>query len=279
VPYKLYLSESTAATDESVAGILSTFAGAWLSVHAEDPGVLRMCADAPTHESRRPPAAEVEAVKRLLRCLRENPCLHLHICHISVGETATLIAEAKRAGLPVSCEVCAHHLLFDVDTFPTAYASYANVNPPLRTADDREVLYDALKRGAIDALATDHAPHLPSEKERGASGYPGLDIYGPLTTLLLRDLPLDVVLSVTSGFAAQLWRRFAGETFGAIAPGAVGSLTVLGPEPWQGVRRESFTTKCGWSPYVGYVFPGAVQATIVRGRIAYLRPTWPGTAT
>ncbi len=275
VPYKIYLDESTGGTDEAMRRLCAAFRGRWLSVHAEDPGILTECAGAPTHEERRPPAAEVEAVGRLIRCLSEDPGLHIHICHVSLGQAADLIAGAKAEGLPISSEVCCHHLLFDGENFPAGLSEFRNVNPPLRTAGDRAALLDALSRGVIDTLATDHAPHLPEEKRAGASGFPGLDIYGPFVTQLARDLPLSRVVAVTAGFAGRFWNRFTGETFGTITPGAVGSITVLGPLPWKGIRKDSFSTRCGWSPYVGQVFPGTVHATIVRGQLAYREGTLP----
>jgi dihydroorotase len=270
VPYKLYLSEKAGATDDGLAHLFETFSGTWLAVHAEDPAILKQCADRATHEERRPPEAEITAVRRLIECLRAHPRLHLHVCHVSTAPAVDLIAEAKEAGLPVSCEVCCHHLLFDRDSFPRNLGDFAAVNPPLRSAKDRLALFEALARGVIDALATDHAPHLPEEKRAGAAGYPGLDAYGAFVTQLVRDLPLARVVSVTAEFPARFWKRFTGETRGSIERGAIGSLSVIGPLTWPGIRKLAFSTKCGWSPYVGHVFPGTVYATIVRGMVAYL---------
>ena len=271
IPYKLYLDTVDSATPERIEAIFQRFAGHWMSVHAEDPDILKACAGAATHGARRPPEAEIRAVTNLLAALERAPCLHLHLCHLSVGACLPLVRAARNRGLPVSSEVCVHHLLFDERNFPAHLAAFSCVNPPLRTAADRKSLAAALADGTIDALATDHAPHLPAEKREGASGYPGLDVFGPLVTTLLDALEPARIAALTSGFAAAFWKRFAGETFGRIAPGAVGSLTVLGPTPWPGVRIAAPTSKCGWSPYVNMTFPGTVTATIVRGRTAYRR--------
>lgn len=270
IPYKLFLSDRSACSEAELATLFRAFAGNWLSVHAEDPAVLAERRNAATHEERRPREAEISAVAKLLAALRAQPCLHLHICHVSTRECVPMLRAAKREGLPVSAETCLHHLLFDADDFPPALRAYRNVNPPLRTRADREALFEALRDGVIDALATDHAPHTPAEKERGASGFPGLDTYGAFATGLLESLAPARFIEATSGFAAAFVRRFTGETFGAIAPGAVGSLVVLAPRAG-GVRKESFTTKCGWSPYVGCTFPGEVRAVVVRGVPAYRR--------
>ncbi|HAK97625.1 MAG TPA: amidohydrolase [Planctomycetes bacterium] len=270
IPYKLFLSERPACSEAELAELFRAFAGTWLAVHAEDPAVLAERRGAATHEERRPREAEIAAVAKLLAALRAEPRLHLHICHVSAGECVPMLRAAKREGLPVSAEACLHHLVFDAETFPPALRAYRNVNPPLRTKADREALLEALREGVIDALATDHAPHTPAEKERGASGFPGLDAYGAFAAGLLGPLAPARFLDATSGFAAGFMRRFTGETFGAIAPGAVGSLVVLAPRP-SGVRKQSFTTKCGWSPYAGCTFPGEVRTTIVRGVPAYRR--------
>ena len=270
IPYKLYLSERHAGSETELADLFRAFAGAWLAVHAEDPAVLAERRGAATHEERRPREAEIAATAKLLAALRARPCLHLHFCHVSAAECVPLLRAAKAEGLPVSAETCLHHLLFDVETFPPTLRAYRNVNPPLRTAADREALLEGLRASVIDALATDHAPHTPAEKERGAPGFPGLDAYGAFAAGLIERLTPARFLEATSGFAAGFMRRFTGETFGAVAPGAVGSLTVLALRPG-GVRKAPFPTKCGWSPYAGRVFPGEVEAVIVRGVPAFRR--------
>ncbi len=269
VPYKFFFSGFQDATVETAGALFRKFAGCWLSVHAEDPAVLALNRDKDTHEERRPPEAEIQAVRTLLAALEEAPVLHLHICHVSTAEAAELIHKAKQNRLPVSCEVCCHHILFDKDNFPEKLKAYRNVNPPLRSANDRERLAKALDLGVIDALATDHAPHLPEEKEKGASGFPGLDVYGAFATILAKTVPMSRLAAITSGFAAGFFERFSKDRYGAIAPGMTGSLTVLGPSDWSGVRKQTFSTKCGWSPYLGYTFPGEVKATIVRGAVGF----------
>ncbi len=268
IPYKLFMSERAASFADELGELFRAFSGQWLSVHAEDPAVLEACRRAATHEQRRPREAEIKAIETLLSALRANPCLHLHICHVSTTEGVRLLEEATRAGLPVSAEVCLHHLFFDVDSFPPAFVRCRNVNPPLRSRADRDALIEALRGGAIAALATDHAPHTLEEKLRGASGFPGLDTYGAFAAGLLDALSPARFIEATAGFAAGFMRRFTGDTFGVIAPGAVGSLAVLRLDP-DGMRKQAFTTKCGWSPYVGCTFPGEVAATIVRGVLAY----------
>ncbi len=87
-----------------------------------------------------------------------------HATHISTAQSAACVAEAKKRGLPVTCDVTPHHLFLD-DSILSTYDSDYKVNPPLRTKQDNEALIEALKDGTIDAIASDHAPHAIHEKE------------------------------------------------------------------------------------------------------------------
>ena len=87
-----------------------------------------------------------------------------HVAHASTARTVALVREAKSRGLPVTCEVTPHHLAL-TDEACSHYDTRTKVMPPLRTAADQEALLEALADGTIDAIATDHAPHSPVEKE------------------------------------------------------------------------------------------------------------------
>ena len=106
-----------------------------------------------------------------------------HVAHISSADSVRLVREAKRRGLPVTCEVTPHHLTL-TDEACAGYDTATKCNPPLRTAADVAALREALADGTIDAIATDHAPHSPVEKdvefERAAFGMIGLETALPL---------------------------------------------------------------------------------------------------
>ena len=147
------------------------------------------------------------------------------------------------------------------------------MNPPLRSREDRLAMIAALKSGEIDYLATDHAPHTLEEKAQGVSGVPHLDTYAAFTTWLLRDhgfTPQDIarVCAANPGaFVREFLPPECGRGFGRIAEGYMGSLTILDPNAPGTIRREEMRTKCAWSPFEGITFPGSVRATIVRGRV------------
>ena len=112
-----------------------------------------------------------------------------HVAHMSGAESVRLVREAKRRGLPVTCEVTPHHLTLTDEACAT-YDTFCKCNPPLRTAADVEALREALADGTIDAIATDHAPHSPVEKdvefEHAAFGMIGLETALPLCLDLVR---------------------------------------------------------------------------------------------
>ena len=129
-------------------------------------------------------------------------------------------------------------------------------------------MLEALRDGTADYLATDHAPHTIAEKERGVSGQPHLDTYGPFVTWLLveKGFTPERVAAVCSANPGAFVSAFRAEKFGRLAPGYVGSLTVLDLRKSTAVRREDLRTRCGWSPFEGVTFPGSVAAVFVRGR-------------
>ncbi len=112
-----------------------------------------------------PNAAEDAGTAREIALLMNAPKgAHLHICHVSTLGSAALIADAKAKGLSVTAETCPHYFIFDEDKLETRDADY-RMNPPLRSAKDREAIEQALLNGTIDVIATDHAPHTPTEKQ------------------------------------------------------------------------------------------------------------------
>ncbi len=109
-------------------------------------------------------AENIETVRNLH--LSEYYGTRLHMCHVSTKEAVATIGDAKRRGVPVTCEVTPHHLWF-------ADTDY-RVNPPIRQAEDVEALVEAIRTGVVDAIATDHAPHSAEDKANGAAGAIGL---------------------------------------------------------------------------------------------------------
>jgi dihydroorotase len=272
VPYKAYMGHSVGqlffTTLEQLDESLAHYRGCNVSFHCEDPILLEASKLAPTHEQRRPPECEVSATRFALQMI-EKYDLTGKLCHYSVGEGLPLIRAARARGLRVTCEVTPHHLYFDQADITETNRGWMQMNPPLRTAADRLAMLAALRDGTLDYLATDHAPHSLEENERGISGQPHLDTYGPFVTWLIRE----------QGFSPEQVARFCCENpgsfvnpytaprkFGRIEPGYTASLTVLNLARPVTIRREDLKTKCGWSPFEGVTFPGSVEAVFVNGK-------------
>ena len=128
-------------------------------------------------------------------------------------------------------------------------------------------MLEALRDGTADYLATDHAPHTLAEKERGVSGQPHLDTYGPFVTWLLveQGFTPERIAAICSANPGAFVNPYHEEKCTAgLLPGYVGSLTVLDLRQPTTIRREDLRTRCGWSPFEGVTFPGSVAAVFVR---------------
>jgi dihydroorotase len=195
----------------------------------------------------------------------------LHIAHLSTAESLALVREAKRRGLAVTCEVTPHH--FTLTDEDVGYDSRFKVNPPIASREDREALLAGLADGAVDAIATDHAPHEPARKEvefdRAPFGMIGFETALPLAIDELFhsgriSLPRLVEL-FTTGPARVLGRTRR------LAPGEPADLTLFSLDhPWTFDANQT-ASRSRNSPFDGRRFRGAPMMTVVAGRIAFCR--------
>ncbi len=277
VPYKAFTCHSVNGLHfESYPQFEETiqrYRGEHVSIHCEDPAIIAAAEGEPLHELRRPPEAEASGI-RFAAAMAERYGLCVKICHLSNAAGLAEAAAAKRRGLPLTVEVAPHHLFFDATMLTAENRPWLQMNPPLRSPEDRTSLLEALRTGLIDYLATDHAPHTAAEKLRGISGVPHLDTYGAFATWLLDEgfAPQDIARACAynpARFVEPFLPVGLGRGFGRIEEGYAGSLTVLDPAIPTFVPPDGSTlkTKCGWSPFEGFEFPGSVAATIVRGRV------------
>jgi dihydroorotase len=220
-----------------------------------------------------PAAAESTMVARDLELVRLTGARY-HVAHVSAAESIRLVREAKRRGLPVTCEVTPHHLTL-TDEACADYDTFTKCNPPLRAAADIEALCEALADGTIDAIATDHAPHSSVEKdlefENAAFGMLGLETALPLCLDLVRRQLLE-----PSALVALLTARPAqvlGLPGGTLASGAPADVTVIDPEVAWSCDPTRFRSKSKNTPFRGRAFRGRAVLTLVGGRIAHQEET------
>lgn len=195
----------------------------------------------------------------------------LHILHMSTAEEAELLRQDKPAW--VTAEVTPQHLLLNTDAYEKI-GTLAQMNPPLRSPHDNEVLWQALLDGVIDFIATDHAPHTLEEKAKGypntPSGMPGVETSLPL--MLTQAMQgRCTVAQVAHWMSTAVAKAYQIPRKGAIASGYDADLVLVDLETYHPVLREELQTKCGWSPFEGWNLTGFPVMTIVGGQIAYER--------
>ena len=217
-------------------------------------------------------AAEANIVDRdvsLAQQIRES---RLHVAHLSTSDALKAVRRGKRAKARVTCEVTPHHFtLLDEDV--GEYNTNFKMNPPLRSAADREAILVALADGTVDAIATDHAPHATHEKqvefERAAFGITGLETALALAlTRLHREhkIPLTRIVEL---FSAGPARVFDLRSRGSLARGNFADVTIFDPKKrWTYEAAKSHSLSHN-SPFDGWQFAGKVVATIVGGKIVY----------
>jgi dihydroorotase len=216
------------------------------------------------------PAAAEEAMAARDIVLCRATGARLHLAHISSRGTVALVRAAKEEGLPVTAEVCPHHLML-TDEAVAGFDTSTKVNPPLRSRADVEALRAGLREGVIDAVATDHAPHSPVEKDveyqAAAFGLVGLETALPLVLKLVDEgeLPLERAVDALTRRPAEI----LGVPGGRVEEGLPADLTVVDPEVEFTVDKEAFFSKGRNTPFEGWKLRGRAAATLVGGRFVF----------
>jgi dihydroorotase len=171
----------------------------------------------------------------------------------------------------VTAEVTPQHLLLNTSAY-TTIGTLAQMNPPLRSPHDNEVLWQALRDGIIDFIATDHAPHTLAEKAQTypntPSGMPGVETSLPLmlTAAMARKCTVAQVVQWMSKAVAV---AYGIPNKGEISPGYDADLVLVDLKNYREVKREEVLSKCGWNPFEGWNLTGWPVTTIVGGEIVY----------
>jgi dihydroorotase len=215
------------------------------------------------------PAAEEKAVSRILR-LVEKTGIHAHLCHISSKLGLNVIVDGKKDGLPISCEVTAHHLLKSSADL-TRQGAIALCDPPLRSPEDVEALWKALKEGFIDMVASDHAPHLLDEKKRESvwevkPGFPSLEITIPLilTQINRGRLSMADLIRLMAERPAEVFHL---RERGHLERGYKADLTIVDMHKEHRIDASKFYSKAKYSPFDGYRVKGRPERTYVNGQL------------
>jgi dihydroorotase len=221
-----------------------------------------------------PTEAESGLVERDIRLLTElrDARAHLHVAHTSTAAAIAAVRQARRNGLRVTCEVAPHHFLL-TDEHVGLYNTNFKMNPPLRSAADRDAMIEAILDGVVDAIATDHAPHATHEKEvefeRAPNGITGLETaLGLCLRYLHHDwkMPLGRVLSLLSAQPAAVLGL---KGRGTLAVGSCADVVVFDPKAEWTYRATEGKSKSRNTPFDGWTMQGRVKWTVCEGRVAY----------
>lgn len=246
-----------------------------IAVHAEDQARIQQRRqefagiDNPAvHSQIQDDLAALLATQRALK-LADKYQRRLHILHMSTAAEADLLRQHKPSW--VTAEVTPQHLLLNTSAYEQI-GTLAQMNPPLRSPLDNQVLWQALHDGVIDFIATDHAPHTLTEKAQpypnSPSGMPGVET--SLALMLTAAMTGKcTVAQVVNWMSKAVAVAYGIPHKGAIAPGYDADLVLVDLNTYRPVQREQLLTKCGWSPFEGWNLTGWAVTTIVGGEIAY----------
>ena len=255
---------------------------ALVGVHAESQELLDRCA-ATQHGDRlswcraRPTAAEVEAIQRLVVCMRgAGARVRAHVVHVSCAEGLAAVDQARGKGIAITAETCPHYLAFTEDDF-ARIGPALKCAPPIRAAAAREALWAEVLAGRVDLIGSDHSPCPAADKHRGEhdiwrawGGVAGIQATLPVLLtdgLHQRGLSIERIAHLTATAPAQLFGLYPRK--GAIAVGADADFAIVDPDYRWTFGPTDLQTRSGVSAYLGRVFTGKVVRTIARGATVY----------
>ncbi|MEL0591673.1 MAG: dihydroorotase [Planktothrix rubescens PR222] len=246
-----------------------------IAVHAENQARINQrrqefagITDPAIHSTIQDNQAALEASQLALKLAKKYQ-RRLHILHLSTGEEAELLRQEKPEW--VTAEVTPQHLLLNITDY-AKIGTLAQMNPPLRSPQDNQILWQALLDGVIDFIATDHAPHTLEEKAKGypntPSGMPGVETSLPvmLTQAIAGKCTVQQVSNWMSTAVAKAYKI---PNKGKIEVGYDADLVLVDLENYYPVLREEVLSKCGWSPFEGWELTGWPEYTIVGGKVVY----------
>ncbi len=219
------------------------------------------------------PLAEEAMLWRDIQFVKKMPPgrVRYHAQHISTAGSVELIRAAKKHSVPITCEVTPHHLLLTEESCAEYDTNY-KVNPPLRGAKDVEALKDAISEGLIDALVSDHAPHLQSEKELEFLAAPfGIASLECSLSLFIKALIEPGILGWPDliSLMAEKPAKIIGVDKGTLSKGKQADVTIIDPDAEYEIDVNTFRSKSRNCPYQGWNVKGKVEKTIVGGEIRF----------
>ena len=195
----------------------------------------------------------------------------VHIAHISTKGSVSIIRDAKKRGVKVTCETCPHYIA-GTEEMTAEYDTSTKVNPPLRTEKDRLSIIEGIKDGTIDAIATDHAPHHIDDKmveyQLASMGISGFETAFSLCYTHLVEtgaISMDKLVELMCVNPAKILNIKAG----TLSVGADADITIIDENKKYKIDVASFASKGKNNPFDGWEVKGQIHTTIVKGDVAY----------
>lgn len=221
------------------------------------------------HIAARPAVVAIEAVSRAA-VLSEWTGARIHILHISSEDELRPLREAKARGVDVSGETCPHYLLLDSDDYERC-EGVIRVNPPVREPHHKSSLWSALADGTIDMIATDHAPHVPEEKQRDSiwtcdCGFPGVETQMPLmlSEVAAGRISIQDYVKWTAYNPANRWGLYPRK--GTLQPGTEADIVIVDLNREEVIADEELHSRAKITPWDGRPVKGVPVHTLVRGQ-------------
>ncbi|MCU1243101.1 MAG: Allantoinase [Candidatus Acidoferrum typicum] len=285
------IDEFTMVNEEQLRKALPKLkkSGLPLLVHAELPGPIASATEGlmqadwgayKTYLKSRPDEAELNAIELMVSLCEESGC-QIHVVHLSTAKALAMLQDAKRRGLPITVETCPHYLHLCSEEIPNG-ATLNKCAPPIRNRENREALWQGLREGIIDLVATDHSPCPPAMKqlERGdfRSAWGGIPSVSLALSLMWTEARrrgfslVDIGRWMAEGPAQLVGMR---ERKGRLAAGFNADMVVFDPESEWAVTAAELHYRHAISPYLGKRMRGKVLMTFLRGTCVYDKGSFP----
>ncbi len=208
----------------------------------------------------------------------EDTGARLHIVHMSTGIGAKLVKEAKLRGLDVTSETCPHYLTLNYEEAMSEYGAFAKIAPPLRTKRDNKELWEGLRDGSVDFIATDHAPyHIEDEKAKKGmniwTAFPGIPGVETMVPIIVSEgynkgrISLSKMVEILSTNAAIHYGLYPKK--GSLNIGADADLTIIDLDKEWAIDQEKTYSMAKYNPLHGLKLKGKVAKTVVRGKVVF----------
>ncbi|MHA1418981.1 MAG: dihydroorotase [Candidatus Heimdallarchaeaceae archaeon] len=265
--YKIFMSESFGnlsisyeTIEQNLAKLESIESAKPIFFHAEDPVILKQSKSYSTHYRRRPPEAEASAIQQVLSWALEFPKLKFHITHISSGLSLRILELSKHEN--VTLDTCPRYLYFNQTS--EIEEKLKQVNPPLRTSIDSDLLLKSLATGLIDMVSSDHSPHTLEEKlEKSVSGMPGVQELVPSILSLINkgEIEWDRVIESLYTFPSTLLNLPKMDL-------SQNMIIMNMSDPIE-ITKNWVKSKSNWSPFENQLFVGQMLYAVKKGRIVF----------